>query len=67
MFSIVEEKKPIVNDTKTQQGELSNILRWYKNIYTRLREKHRSGWVVTKQHLSVKNPSKILHNVLKNP
>ena len=48
MISIGEEKKPKGDDTKIQQGELKNKLRWLKNIYIRLTEKHRSGWITFK-------------------
>ena len=51
--SVEEAKKPIGENIKIQQVELTNILRWFKNISTRL-TKNTSGWATFKCQKSVK-------------
>ena len=36
------------DEMNIQWDELTNVLLWLKNIYTRLTQKHRRGWVISK-------------------
>ena len=47
-FSTGEARKSTGDDMKIQRRELTNILRWLKNIFTWLTQKHRNGWVTFK-------------------
>ena len=47
-FSTGKTSKPTEDDMKIQRGELTNILRWSKNLYPWLTQKYRNGLVTLK-------------------
>ena len=57
--STSEITKPTGDDVKIQRGELTNILRWLKNIYTWFIQKHNNRWEAFKSKKSYEKLQKL--------
>ena len=63
--STSEITKPTGDDMKIQRGELTNILRWLKNIYTWFIQKHNNHWEAFKSKKILWKIAKVIRSSLK--